>query len=193
MMEYSTWSQKVLFFAGCVSANEFWEQNKKWGLKPAPMRIHTSGAGRRAARAFCGRLASPPLEAGLLPELEILLPDFICRNNALPTSGLGSLIPWYRAGVPSQGKPDSDSVWFYLILEPGFLWNRACFWRSKSGRRRSVFTSRFSTGKPNMCNDSEFQLSRLSSCLELVGKVLMTLDVFSAILVRYDQPLIVLS
>ena len=35
--------------------------------------------------------------------------------------GCGSLTPQYRAGVPGQEKPDSQFVWFCLILEPGFL------------------------------------------------------------------------
>ena len=35
--------------------------------------------------------------------------------------GVGPSTPWYRAGIPGQRKPDSQSVWFRLILEPGFL------------------------------------------------------------------------
>jgi hypothetical protein len=52
--------------------------------------------------------------------VSIRLNDFGFENIKTKT-GCGSLTPYYRAGVPGQREPDSQSVWFCLILAPAFL------------------------------------------------------------------------
>ena len=78
-------------------------------------------------------------------------------------SGLGSLIPYYRAGVLGQTQSANVfgfALFWLLVLSPsGFL----------NGRWINVHISRFPAGKPNPCNDCIYHSHASDSPICLVG------------------------
>ena len=88
------------------------------------------------------------------------------ENNSLKCSDLGTtrsnkwvwdinpLVPGWGTGAEKTRLPEClvlphTGTWFSSVF-----WYRADFWSPKSGRwKKKVYTSRFSTGKPNPCND----------------------------------------
>jgi hypothetical protein len=91
------------------------------------------------------------------------------QKHCQMTIGLGSLTPQYRAGVPGQRKPDSQSVWFCLIWKSGVLLAfgiRLVLEVPDPTAGKNIHISRFSTGKPTPCNDHIYH-SHVSDSLNL--------------------------